>query len=109
MHVSVELTVWSAEKARIAQRLDDAGPNMDITSVLTSKQRHVAVELFRGIDADHNGTLSQEVTPTPGGAKLLSPSAVQEIEEACGNLFGLTEGCREAADEVRLGWIVAGE
>lgn len=73
---------------------------MDITSVLTSKQRHIAVELFRGIDADHNGTLSQEVMGTHGWEWLNTGLWVQEIEQACGNLFGLTEGCREAADEV---------
>jgi len=71
------------EKDRIDARLQSLGCNIDQTSILTTKQRQAAVELFRGIDVDKNAMLSQE-----------------EIEEACGNLLGLTAGMRDAADEM---------
>ena len=35
----------------------------DQTSIVTTKQRQAAVELFRGIDVDKNAMLSQEVSP----------------------------------------------
>ena len=37
--------------------------NIDQTSIVTTKQRQAAVELFRGIDVDKNAMLSQEVSP----------------------------------------------
>ena len=55
-----------AEKGRIDQRLKSMGCNIDQTSILTTKQRQAAVELFRGIDEDKNGFLSQEVSPGRG-------------------------------------------
>ena len=37
--------------------------NIDPTSILTTKQRQAAVELFHGIDVDKDAMLSQEVSP----------------------------------------------
>ena len=44
--------------------------------------------------------LSQEVSPLAKRLTIHSNKYPQEIEEACGNLLGLTAGMRDAADEV---------